>query len=710
MTTRNVTNTAFTSYPATGIELPNGRQLTQTYDLLYRRTLVHDATNGVDVAAWQFFGPSRTAELTLGNGLICTWMNNARTNSSVQPGVPNPAWGDQSSDRLGYDGAGRPITKRYLAGGLNGSNGYANPSAVVGFTTEYDLASNKFYERALHAEERSHLYEPFSNGSPTGGYDSLNRLRQYKRGTLTSDDGFAGNGGGSVATAIALPNTDTQRTYDLDSLGNWRRTVSYPVGGLQQAEVRQHNGLNEITRIQTNGGTPTPFSYDGVPGASNGNLANDGTRSYVWDALNRLMQANRVSDGAVIGQYVYDALNRRIRRTVPDLGDGLGGLTGDIPAGTTDCIYSGWRCIEERNPFGESGDTPTIQYIWGIYLDELLQQFNIVALNGFSANVALYPMQDLLYRTTGLADSAGTVREAYDTDAYGNTLIFRNGSAPGPITWIDSGEGADTPVDYPTCTFIFTGQRFDPETQTYYYKERCYVPVWGRFISCDPAPFLAGGLNPYLYVAGMVPAALDPSGRSWLSSVASWVGNEVSSGANWVGDQVAGGANWVMTGTANPSEEMLSAARTAYVQNLYGLPGSNASLGNLVSPETQRRPKRLFVTQWPQPIGRSIPASGFITSRSLTASSGSARSRTSTSISLIRSRFRSVDLWRTFGGRLLLRLARQRCPPCSPLPGFLLKKYGLRSSSRHGATRLRRALTMSQCSSLAIPRWLTLRR
>lgn len=68
-----------------------------------------------DIAQWWFFGPGRVAELKLGNGLYCTQMNNARTNSAVQsPSSANPAWGDVSSDRLGYDGAGRMITKRYL--------------------------------------------------------------------------------------------------------------------------------------------------------------------------------------------------------------------------------------------------------------------------------------------------------------------------------------------------------------------------------------------------------------------------------------------------------------------------------------------------------------------------------------------------------------------------------------------------------------------
>ena len=77
----------------------------------------------------------------------------------------------------------------------------------------------------------------------------------------------------------------------------------------------------------------------------------------------------------------------------------------------------------------DGSDNPTTQYVWGIYLDEIIQQQLLVSLNGFSAG-AFYPLQDLLYRTTGFADSNRVVREAYDTDAYGNTLIFRNGGSP----------------------------------------------------------------------------------------------------------------------------------------------------------------------------------------------------------------------------------------------------------------------------------------
>ncbi len=476
---RNATNTAFTSHPISRFTFPNGRVITNVYDLLYRRSQVLETSDASNIAAWQFFGSSRVARVQLGNGMVCTWMNNAGTRSAVQAGLPTPGWGNQSSDRLGYDGSGRIIAKRYLGGDDDSDDD--DTTAVVGFTTEYDRASNKFFERALHAESRSHLYEPFVNQVPQGGYDSLDRLRQYQRGTLASTGGFNNAGGGSITSAITLPGADTQRTYLLDGLGNWRQTAFTPVGGSAETEVRQHNGLNQITRRQNPAASPSLVSptYD-----QNGNVTNDGTLSYVWDALNRLVSAGSSAN------YVYDALDRRIRKTA----------SGAV----TDCLYIGWRCVEDR---GVSND-PDFQYVWGIYLDEIVQQKNLIAVNGFAAGAVLYPLQDLLYRTTALADTSSppVVREAYDFDAYGNTLVFRNaGSPPTPIAFSDG----DVQVAVPTCPFLFTGQRFDPETTLYYYKRRYYSAALGRFLSRDP---IERDPNLFSYCRSWPTNATDPSG------------------------------------------------------------------------------------------------------------------------------------------------------------------------------------------------------
>ncbi len=150
-------------------------------------------------------------------------MNNARNASALQGGGTLPAW--NSGDYLGYDGGGRMITKRYVSSALNESGGYVTPvTAIVGWTTAYDLASNKLFERALHAESRSALYEPYVLSAPQGGYDSVNRLRQYQRGTLS-------DGGGAITVPIDVDNTDLNRTYVLDGLGNWQKTAYTPKGG-----------------------------------------------------------------------------------------------------------------------------------------------------------------------------------------------------------------------------------------------------------------------------------------------------------------------------------------------------------------------------------------------------------------------------------------------------------------------------------------------
>ena len=83
--TRYVTHDKWTSLTATQVTYPNGRQIASGYDPLYRRNGVTETSGGGSLAQWQFFG-FRTATQTLGNGITCSMMNNAQTNSAVQAG------------------------------------------------------------------------------------------------------------------------------------------------------------------------------------------------------------------------------------------------------------------------------------------------------------------------------------------------------------------------------------------------------------------------------------------------------------------------------------------------------------------------------------------------------------------------------------------------------------------------------------------------
>lgn len=113
------------------------------------------------IVQWNFIG-QRLVEVLLGNGLIQKFLNNDKTHSQVQSEVLKPARDNSSSNRLGYDGSGRAIAKRYLSGGIHsGTRAYNDTAPIVGFTTKYDHSGNKMFERELHAETRSILYQPF---------------------------------------------------------------------------------------------------------------------------------------------------------------------------------------------------------------------------------------------------------------------------------------------------------------------------------------------------------------------------------------------------------------------------------------------------------------------------------------------------------------------------------------------------------------------
>jgi RHS repeat-associated protein len=261
-------------------------------------------------------------------------------------------------------------------------------------------------------------------------------------------------------------------------------------------DQRDNNYVNQITQRSINGIDTALFEYDNnsSPLPGNGNLTDDGTLNYQYDALNRLISVKRASDGAAIAAYVYDAGNRRVRKTVTN-----GGLAGNIPNGTTDSCWFGWQTMEERNPSGGT-DTPTKQYVWGNYIDECLQ-LNLLAVAGPQqlAVGVYYPLQDTLYRTMALVNSSGTPVEAYDTDAYGNTLIF---TGPGPDnTWFTDDDGQSS---YGASGIIYCGYRYDAETENYYVRNRYYSPVLGRWLTRDPIGY-RGGINLYMY-AGSNPA------------------------------------------------------------------------------------------------------------------------------------------------------------------------------------------------------------
>ena len=97
-----------------------------------------------------------------------------------------------------------------------------------------------------------------------------------------------------------------------------------------------------------------------------------------------------------------------------------------------------------------------------------------------------------------LTNSAGTVTDTYEYDAYGN-FFTKTGTTPN--------------------NYLYRGEQFDTDLGLYYLRARYYNPATGRFMSRDPKAgnrFDPASLHRYLYASGDPINKIDPRGRADL--------------------------------------------------------------------------------------------------------------------------------------------------------------------------------------------------
>ncbi len=332
---------------------------------------------------------------------------------------------------------------------------------IVGFTYAYDNEGNKFYEQKLHELGRSEAYM----------YDSVYRLVNYQAGTLSSSPPP-----NCPAGALGVPDSVTQTAYSLDKLGNWN---SKTTDGVPQ--TRTHSPSNEITSIN---GASVASDFDG-------NTTMYGPSGYRYDEEQRLTEATFGPHNIALGQYQYDAFGRRVSKI-----DNLGNQTP--------YYYDGWRTIEEQSSAGVTQAT----YVFGNYLDE--------ALTIDRGGHTYYYHQNALWSVFALTDSSGAGVEGYYYDPYGYQTVV----LPGPDGKLDFDSdddyspGARSSVGNP---FLFTSQRFDPETGLLYYKHRYNSTFVGRFVQRDPVDYVSGN-NLYEYAFSNPVNYVDISGLDVTST------------------------------------------------------------------------------------------------------------------------------------------------------------------------------------------------
>jgi len=395
--------------------------------------------------------PGRTRTMTYPGGRSIT----ERMDFRSRLGSIDDAASPPPIAQYNYDLGNRVVTRAYRNGaiatyGYNANDWVTSLEHTIGATRiagsgyDFDKEGNKKFEQKRHDPGHSEAYQ----------YDNIYRLTDYKVGSLRS-----------LTPAV------TQTAYNLDPVGNWNSKTTDGV-----TQTRMHNEANELTMIDA-----TNLTYD-----DNGNLQNDGVYSCAYDEENRLTRVTRNSDLAIVGQYQYDALGRRVQKIVNPAGG----------PSTSRYFHDDARIVEEEDAGGATQAT----YVYGNDIDEVLTMNR--------AGQTYYYHQNSLGSVAALSDAAASVVERYAYDAYGSVSVTDGaGVSVPPNAW-------GTPHSAVGNPYLFTGRQLDEETGLYYYRARYDDTRKGRFLQRDPEGYV-DGMNLYAYVGDNPSNGVDPSGMGF---------------------------------------------------------------------------------------------------------------------------------------------------------------------------------------------------
>lgn len=241
------------------------------------------------------------------------------------------------------------------------------------------------------------------------------------------------------------------------------------------------NVMNEYDDTDAGGGG-APRSHD-----PNGNLVDDGGFLYDYDYRNRLVRVNRKNDGKLRAAYEYDTYNRRVRKLLYDLAGPPFTLEQEVRY-----LYDEWQVIEE---WGDDTDYftngPLATYVYGMDIDQPVQM--ITSVSAPAGAGIFYYHRDARNNVVAMTDTAGVVVENTRYDDYGNFTQAMSIGNP----------------------YLFQGRRHDAETDFYYFRNRYYDPLTGRFLQRDPVSDPTNLGNQYTFAGNNPLTGLDPSGLVW---------------------------------------------------------------------------------------------------------------------------------------------------------------------------------------------------
>ncbi|HWY53045.1 MAG TPA: RHS repeat-associated core domain-containing protein [Terriglobales bacterium] len=246
---------------------------------------------------------------------------------------------------------------------------------------------------------------------------------------------------------IQASSNETEYAYAYDPADNIV-SIEGPAG----TKNGNYNNVNQVLSFNDES-----FTYD-----ANGNVIDDGVRTYEWDAENRLLNISNKNELAKSTTFRYDGYGRRIAILNSD-----------------------------------AADSKEKRYLWcGVVLCQARDSNDVVSRRYFpegelvvrrddsedeeSSKTTLYYAQDQLGSVRDvLTGVTGHTTASFDYDPYGNPTRTDGHVSP---------------------DFRYARMFYEKNSGLYLTQYRAYDPRTSRFISNDPLGFLGGSLNLYAYV------------------------------------------------------------------------------------------------------------------------------------------------------------------------------------------------------------------
>jgi RHS repeat-associated protein len=314
------------------------------------------------------------------------------------------------------------------------------PSILKRYGYAYDSAGNRTTEQIDDVPLKA-------------SYSNMNRLVSQDPGGITRFAGTLGEAARVTIQGKATPVGADNKFAGTALLTSGTNTI--------QVQATDYSGNTRTNTYQVSvSGASKSFIFD-----PNGNETSDATRTFEWDAENRLTAVN---SGTHRSEFTYDGLSRRVRIVEKD---------NNVVTTDTRFLWCSEELCEERD---SAGSTTTKRFF---------PQGEQQGVDSF------FYTRDHLGSIRELADTIATLRARYDYDPYG-----RSSKLSGSLD----------------ADFGYTGHYAHAATGLALTVFRAYESQTGRWLSEDPLG-LEGGLNAYAYVENQPSVELDPLGLVKLS-------------------------------------------------------------------------------------------------------------------------------------------------------------------------------------------------